>query len=486
MMYNCIYLHPTNEILTATIKMQQRTKPSRRLLTLVSDFEMMIKKGKEEYLTEKSYIDLIYFYQDNFQIEKAFQVSDRAISHYPYLVDFYLIKAKLHLNNREAELALEIIDQGFVFHPGDRELVLLRSLALSRQGAHHASLDLLEALRSKSIGAENAEIYLHESYVYEHMKQYDLMFDSLRKALTIDPNSVDALERIWLATELAKKHDQSLELHRSLVDMHPFNSLAWYNLGHAFAYKHLYRNAIDAIEYAFLIDPDFEIAYRDSAELCVETRRYGRALSILEEYIDRFGIDAEILVTMGTCFYHLSKYPKAIQVLNKSVKIDPYDDEAYYHLGMCYQQMRDWNKAIVYYQKALGLDDKREEYYAGIAACYYAKEDFVKANFYFSKATETGPELEEHWVSHVNFLIKIGELKEAMLVIDEADQHAVSPELIYCKVICLLKLDKRSEALCILDVALRDEFDAHPVLFSLMPELQEDLDVQSLIRYYKM
>ncbi len=466
--------------------MQQRIKPSSHLMSLVMDFETMLKNGKEDYLAEKSYIELIYFFQDNFECEKALCATERAIVRYPYLIDFYLIKVRLLIQSGDLRTAQKTVDTALGYHPNDRELLLLSSMICSKSKDFSEAFRLLDALNDQSVGDEEvAEILVHESHVYESMKDYDSMYRTLSRALELDPGRRDALERIWLATELAKKHRDSLKLHTRLTNRDPYNALAWYNLGHSYAYLNIYRRAIDALEYAFLIDPDFELAYRDCAELCIETRRFSRALSILIEHQDRFGIDNEVLVNLGVCYFRLHQTDKAIAILKRATKLDPYDDEAFYNLGKCFVQSKQWDKALRCFLKAISIDDKCEEYFAGLAQCYFAKSDFVKANYYFSKATELGPELDEHWLNHVRFLIKIGENEEALQVLQEAESNTVSPEFYYCKANCLLKLGHRKEGMAILEQGLKERYDLHQCLFEMGPEFKCDPDIKSMIRFYQ-
>ena len=55
--------------------MEQRTKRDSALISLVSEFEANFENGNIEYLNEKSFFQLIRFYEDGREYEKALDVA---------------------------------------------------------------------------------------------------------------------------------------------------------------------------------------------------------------------------------------------------------------------------------------------------------------------------------------------------------------------------------------------------------------------------
>lgn len=464
--------------------MEQRIKASKKLLNLVSDFEEKLKSGLIGYIDERAYITLIEYYKDNFQIDLAIQAVNTALEQFTFRSDFYAIKARLLLVDRKPQEAIDVIESGEYINPGDQDLLLIKAIAFGQMRKMEEAFSIIEELKEHSYQRNESEIAITESYLFEQIKDFDKMFESLREVLLINPNHVEALERVWLSVELSKRYEESVKLHELLLKKDAFNALAWYNLGHAYACSGEYANAIDSLEYAFLSDSSFEIAYLDCAELCLENRKYRRAIGIYKEASELFGLDNEVLVKMADCYIRLEQYGRAKRLLKKAITLDDYDDEAFYLLAECYRHFESHVKAIKYYQKAIALEERREEYYAGIALAYFKLEDFVKAHYYFRKATEIGPEQNNHWSQHASFLLNIGEKEKALEILDEAEYHAVGSDLSYCRVACLLSLERRSEGLELLNEVLIDNFSTISYLFDIQPDLEKDKEVNSLIKYH--
>ena len=239
------------------------------------------------------------------------------------------------------------------------------------------------------------------------------------------------------------------------------------------------------MEYAFLINPDFDIAYFDCAELCEQVGKYQQAIDIYRESLDRFGPDAEILVNLGANSIKINHISEAKEYLLMASRIDPYNDEVFYYLGLCYTNRQKWKEAINAFNRAIAIEDRREEYYAGMADVYVKTEDWSKADYFFRKATETAPEQDHYWYEHASFLYKIKEYQLALDVLEDADNHTYGVNLLYCKVACFLKMNQVEKALEIFTEALEEDFDQHELIFEMEADLMYNEKILSLITYYQ-
>jgi tetratricopeptide (TPR) repeat protein len=465
--------------------MEHRTKRNHPLQDLVSEFEAMTENGNMAYLEEKTFFQLISYYEDDFQLDRALEVTDYAIAQYSYSADFLMIKARLFLLKDKPFKALKFLEKAEVISPFEVEVILLRARIFSELGDFEQALMQVEEAKKYCTGSDLVELYISESAVYESMKDFDLMFASLKKALQIDPVNEEALERIWVCVEFSKNYEESIDLHLNLIERDAYSYLAWFNLGHAYSCIGEYLKAIDAIEYSFLINANFELGYLDCAELCCQTSRFERALSIYTEMIERFDDEEEHLVKVAECLIKLDRHQEAKTVLIDLLKMDQYNDEIYYFLGQCFYHEGKYTNAASSFQKAIDLEDRREEYYAELAQAYYKLEEYAKADYSFRKATETGPEQDIYWIQHVEFLFAVGKTKKALEVLDEAEFHAVGADLQYCRAACLIRLNKRKKAIKVLDEALSEDYQLHPTLFRFCPELEIDKEIHSMLKYYQ-
>lgn len=465
--------------------MEHRTKRDHKLIHLVSEFEAMSENGSPAYLDEKTFYQLISYYEDEYLIDKALEVVDMALDQYQYRAEFYITKAKLLLRDQNIEGALIVIEQAGHISPFENELIILRARCLGAQGNGTEAFHILEPIKQYATSSDMVEILICESYIYENQKEHLKMLEVLKEALMMDPLNAEGLERIWISIELSKKYDESVTFHNQLLELNPYNFLAWYNIGHAYSCQGEYEKAISAMEYSFIINKNFDVAYLECADLCCQIRDYKHALSIYEEANQIFGPDSELLVNIGECHLKLENLLSAKAILFSALRLDSYNDEIYYLLGECYSKEKSFHSAISAYKKAIGLEDCREEYFEGIAKAYVQLGDYANAANYFDLATDLAPEQEYLWYQYTSVLVKLNKVKEALEVLDDAEMYAVGPELLYCRAVCLSILGKKKEALAILDEALTDNFEMHNKLFELDPTLKFDKDILSIINYYE-
>jgi tetratricopeptide (TPR) repeat protein len=464
--------------------MEHRTKKNHPPHELVSEYEARNEQGDQMYLAEKDFCQLINYYEDEREVTRALDVVDHAISLHSYCADFLIIKARLLLATSKPLRALRYLDQAEIISPSELDVYLLRARVLCELGHFDTALAILESGRKFSVGSDLVEIAMCEAYIFERQKMYDRMFESLASALRLDPQNEEALERIWWSVENSKKYDESIEFHKELLDRDAYSYLAWFNLAQGYSCNGDYEKAIEAMEYSFLINPDFEMGYLDCADLCIQIGRYDQAHKIYKELIENFGGDCEEFVKLAECEFHTGRIQDCKRTLIEALKMDSYSDEAYYYLGRCFNALGKYKNAISSLIKAINIEDRREEYYGELAVAYQAVGENGKADFYFRKATEIGPEMDTFWYMHVRFLIGLGEYEKALDVLEEAEYQTSSADLDYCKVACLFRLKRQSKAMNTLRDALLENFTAHEMLFEMVPELKENKEITSMLRYY--
>ncbi len=451
------------------------------IFNLVTEYENSTKLGLAIFLDEEDYRQLIDYYEKEEQFHKALDVAEQAISSHNYSVDFYLRKATLLIDTGRVDQALYTLDQANAIAPAELEVTLLRAEAMTYNGQGEEALALLQQLKPDVNKEALSEIYMVEALIHEYQENFELMFFALRACLRENPRNDVALERLWLSVELSRNYEASIKLHEEIIDQHPYSSLAWYNLGHAHSYLGNYAEAIDAYEFAFVIDEKFEFAYRDCADLCFETKQYDKALKYYHELQDHFDPDGDLLLRIGQCHQQNGNHAKALSFYRQANRLDPLNDEVYFHLGQCYAHAERWKEALRYFHKAVQIEDRQEEYYEALAVTYYELKEYEKALPCFQRANEIAPENSLFWINHAAFLWETGRGEAALELLEEATEYAVDGELAFARIACLFYLGRRQEAAYWLVDALEEDYAAHSILFQLVPELENDPLITSTI-----
>ncbi|MCB0706931.1 MAG: tetratricopeptide repeat protein [Saprospiraceae bacterium] len=463
-----------------------RSHDDPKLVELVNKFEDASLQGEPVFFEHDEFSDLIDYYESEFLPERALEVCKCGAVQYPYTSTFHLRQAMILLDIGQKDGILDLLDQAESLSPVALEPKLLRAEALAAAGRFTEASRILKDLQAKVIlNTDCSLVYLYQALLFEKQEDYPKMFETLKRALEEDSSNQEALDRMWICVELSKNYEESILFHEKLLDQDPYSYKSWYNLGHALSYCGRYEEAADAFEYSYLIQEDFEFAYRDCAEICLEIQDFNRALKCYSEVMERFDVDADLLLRIGQCYMATERSEIARKFFQKAIRLDNHSDESYYHLGECQLEAGEYKAAIKTFKQAIRLEDRREEYFSGLAEAYYQVDDLEKAELHFQSATEIAPELSEYWIRYVVFLLDTGRLKDAFETLDQAEEHAVGTEFIYCRVCLLIAAKHRSEALFLLEEALMEDFSLRSELFNILPELELDLEIQAVIETFR-
>lgn len=449
--------------------------------SLIADYELMAQNGQINYLCEEDWLSLIDHFVVENNIQKALSVSEAAIRQHSFSIELHIEHARMLLASDLPQEALNFLEEKSFLSPNDPEFILGKAQASCALNMNVEALELLQEIKLISDNEIQEEISLTEADIFEKLQEFNLMFDSLQNVLLHNPKHAEALERIWLCTELSGRYDDSIALHNKLLEEDSYCYQAWYNLGQAYYSIDQHEDAANSFEYAYLINEDFEFAYRDRGEALLEMGKFDEALKCYTEVKERFVPDADLYYKIGKC-YSLKEQPElALEYFAVSQQMGNLDDEINFHMAICLGQLNRFPAAIASLEKAISLDPDREDYYLALADMFFQSENNDEALIHYQKAVDLAPDLLHSWLQFAGFLLLTFGDEAALETIDEAEFYCPSAELAYFRVVCMMSAGKRQEAILKL-MQLVDSFpEKVNYLFEVMPELKEDSEVNAIL-----
>lgn len=448
-------------------------------------FEATIAGRASVYLDQSAFLDIIDHYLAQGQPDAALKACQQALTQYHYSSDFYLRQAQLLARAQRFPQAHAALDQAEIYSPSDEELSLCRAEIFIMQGLPERGFAILDPLLTTASPELRADIYTLRSLAYEAQTNFADAFRALEKALGALPSHEEALERFANCMVLSERYADAAAVLRMVIDDDPYNWRAWFYLGEAVAELNQDYEALEAYEYAFLIQPDFEEAYFGYAELCFANALYEKALETYREIADRFTADGLLLQRQGSCLLQLEQYTAARQQLQHAARLEPHNDEIIYQIASCYAAQAQWRRAYNSYQQAIRMAPEREEYHRGLAQAAYELGKVDEAELAYRDALLLGPDNYESWLDLAWLLLETGRAHEAVEILTEANELLIVAELQYSYIAVLLATGRRQQALLKLGEVLAQDYTYHHYLFDWLPETRQDPDVLALLALHQ-
>ena len=118
------------------------------------------------------------------------------------------------------------------------------------------------------------------------------------------------------------------------IDDHPYSYTAWYNLGCVQSKLELYEKALDAFDFAIVINEEFTTAYFNKANALYNLERYNEAISVYKETFSLEKPEALTFYYIGECYERLEDYRKAKINYNKAIQLNPDLADAWMGIGI--------------------------------------------------------------------------------------------------------------------------------------------------------
>ncbi len=454
--------------------------------TLLQRFEA-IRNGSGGGLLDEDEFEKVaeYFFQTNNE-EQALLACDIARTYYPFSSSVLLLKAEILTNSQKYGQALKVLDELDQYEAHHIDSVLLRSDIFVSQFRHDSAAALLEGEMPHFKGRELIELLLELADVYDEGEDFEKVFDTLKKVLTLSPRHEEALQKICFWAEFTGRLEESVEMHTELTDKDPYNALAWFNLGAAYQGLKMWEKAIDAYEFCVAIDENFEFAYRNMADAYMRLKWYERAIEVLEKHLEIAKPEDVIYEAMGYCWEKQKDFSKARHYYRQASRLSPQDDGIFYKIGETYAREEEWEKAARAFGIALNLDKENAAYCMALGNCLMAMDAMSEALVCYLNAVRLKPNNKTTWTALIRGLYVGGYYEEALTQLEIARDHlGDKPDLRYYDAALLLEMGKSKEALIQLETALRGAPKRLRIFTDLNPDFLRRSAVSELIARYK-
>lgn len=449
-------------------------------------FENLRTGASSVFLEEEAFEKIVDYFDDQEEPLKAMEAVDMGIEYFPFSAALLFKKADLLLVSRKYTDALDILEKAELLDGNDLNLYILKTdvyLALDQQ---EKAVALLEAAIIHFEGEEKIELLFELADVYDDYEEFDKVFDCLLLILNEEPTNEEALYKICFWTDFTGRNEESIRLHLKIIDEHPYNELAWFNLGAAYQGLKLYEKAIDAYQYSLVIDEKFDYAYRNIGDAFIRLKKYKEAIEALEKVLELSKPEEVIYEAIGHCYDRLRNYAQARFHYRKASHLNPDDSKLFYKIACTYYNEGQWASTIKQLESALKIHRHQFEYNLLMGEAKLQMAYVKEAIQYFSNAVRIKPKNIAGWEALIRCLYQSEFYNEArQQVIAALDITNGKPLFLFYLSAVLLALGKTKDALLYLETAMQASPKALKKFIDLNPSILQNASVVDVIARYK-
>jgi tetratricopeptide (TPR) repeat protein len=442
-----------------------------------------LRYGKSAiFLEEESFEKIIDYYDDLEEYTKALEAVELSLEYFPFSSALLLRKANLLLISRKYHQALEVLEKAEMFDATDVNLYILKTDAYLALDKQERAVELLEEAIARFEGEEKIELLFELADVYDDYEEFEKVFDCLLMILEEDPTNQEALYKICFWTDFTGRNEESIRLHLKIIDEHPYNELAWFNLAAAYQGLKLYEKAIDAYQYAIVIDEKFDYAYRNMGDAFIRIRKYREAIEALEKVLELSKPEEVIYEAIGHCFDRLKNFAQARFHYRKASHLAPDDSKLYYKIACTYYNEEQWVSAAKQLEAALKIHPQQTDYNLLIGECKLKLGLIKDAITYFTAVVRAKPKNSAGWEALIRCLYQAEYYEEAYeQVLAALEYTQQKPLFIYYLSAVLLAMGKPKEAFLYLEEALQAAPRSLNKLLALDPAILQNNAVIEVI-----
>lgn len=418
-----------------------------RNCVMKEDFDPLFGNNNQDRLVklEDMFTDSAYYYFDvaewegmiehylsHLKLDKATKALNFAKRQHPFSSEILLKEAEVHSETGQIKKALQILNQLEKTHPFEAEIDVQKGNIFSRNGEHLKAIECFKRVLTKGNKEEKTDAYSFIASEFTLLKRPHLSIYWFKKQLKDIPENLEGLYDLALIYEAEEMLDDGIAFFEKYLEDKPYSHHAWFNLGNLYSINNQLNEALGAYDFSVIAFEEFSSGWYNKGSILARLGLYTDAIEAFEQTLELEGPSSSTYCNIGECLEELEKPSEAIDYYQKAILHDTFNMDAYVGAASCWVDLNDLEKAIDYCQ--IGFEVEKD--HANLQHVYgeicQGLGYFKEARKAFKKVIKLDKENWEVFLDYSAMLWEIGQLEEAVSVIDSGiSLHGNISELNY-------------------------------------------------------
>lgn len=304
-------------------------------------------------------------------------------------------------NQREQALRSQLLARLHEFSKGE----MSKMFDIALQQFNNKQFDSAETqfLRITRIDPSNIDAYFYLGWIQFEQNRFSRAVDYYNMGLDIDPEN----ERLLLYVSEAYRRqgllDKAIEALEKVAESKS-DKLIYINIAQMYKDRNVINSAMETLDKALALDPEFEAAHNLYAEIAYDNRLFEKAIPHLVFITNLRPDDEDAARKLALSYQRTGQLTKAIERYQEIIAQDKNNVRAYLNLASAYRAIAFENtaesnkfnrQALQAFLEARKIDTENARIEVSIADVYYALNDMQNAERFANNAKQKQSDLHE-------------------------------------------------------------------------------------------
>ncbi len=453
---------------------------------LIKKFKEMRAVGAQYYFDVEEFEELIDFYLFDENQEIVKDIIHLAKGQHPGSTSILLKEAETLVYSEDQAKAIEIIEEVTLYEDSNPEHYFSKASIYSMADQKDKAIDILHRLINITENEDRIEAKMALAKEFQEMGDYQGSINEYKEILAQSPDYEDAILELSLSCELSSKYQEGIEIILEFIDANPYSHFAWFSLGNMYLTIEDHDKAINAYEYATLINEEFSEAYFNLGNVFMKEEKFADAIEAYKSSVTDNYNDPVTYNFIGHCYLVLEKNDSALEYFQLAVDQSPEYADGWLGFAVAYSNKGNSEEGLLYIEKAIKLNPKNMYYQYFYADLLVNLEAFEEAEVIYKKVYDSELDNSGIYLDYTEALVTNGKNQDALEVLVEGISKFPEDAILYYRYSALmLQMGHEMEAESILYLALEIDPEQSSQLFNFFPEAGNFDGIMDLIENYK-
>ena len=378
---------------------------------LVSRYEKYLLGTAPGYFDVDEMERIVEYYLRNGQTKDSLNALELGKKLHPSSGALDAKRAKIYLATGDLKKAFRLLSN--LVENSDPEVEQLKIEALIKlerlQEAKSLALSLIE---SESEEVDQFCIEMALKFMAE--SQFDYACDILLIGEKYNPDNVDLLFELAFCQEQKGMLTEAVSTYSRIIDIDAYIGEAWFNIGQIYFLLNEFEEAIDAYDYALVINEKDSISQIQKAHAHFQLNQFGNAIEAYLAYSEMVTEKWQVMLFVGESYEKLENFPKAYHYYKLSLDemADNYD--ALIGISICLLEMEEYSQCLGYIEQAMKINDGMSDAWVYLAEAYIGLDNIDEALKAYLKAISIEPNQADTLLAIGNIYMDNAEYQTAL------------------------------------------------------------------------